>query len=197
MGTGTDVAMEAADITLIKGDLRGRGEQSGALARDGEKHQAESVFRFYLQRAGHSPSRRVCFFPYRMDASPILASAAMALSSVSVISNALRLRGFKIERGRDNGRGSNRCIDWWFVLIALTLWFFFGPRAGESAAIGASGVQEVTVVVKGGYSPDRIEVKRGHPCGCCFAREAPSCTEQLIFGELAFRNASPGSYGAH
>jgi len=71
------------------------------------------------------------------------------------------------------------------MLIAGTLWFFFGPRAGEKAALGAGGVQEITVLVKGGYSPDRIEVKRGQKVRLNFRREeSTSCTEQVILGDF-------------
>lgn len=71
------------------------------------------------------------------------------------------------------------------ALIALTLWFFFGPRASEKAAAGASGAQEITVVVQGGYSPDRIEVEQGKPVRLLFRREeSTTCTEQVIFSDF-------------
>lgn len=70
------------------------------------------------------------------------------------------------------------------ALIAFTLWFFFGPRASEKAgAVG--GAQQITVVVQGGYSPDRIEVKRGQPVRLLFRREeSTACTEQVVFGDF-------------
>ena len=78
------------------------------------------------------------------------------------------------------------------ALIAFTLWFFFGPRAAEKAAVGAGGAQEVTVVVKGGYSPDRIEVKRGQQVRLLFRREeSTSCTEQLILGDFGISKMLP------
>jgi len=71
------------------------------------------------------------------------------------------------------------------ALIALTLWFFFGPREAATAQGGEGGVQEVTVVVKGGYSPDRIEVRQGRPVRLNFRREETnSCTEQVVFGDF-------------
>lgn len=70
------------------------------------------------------------------------------------------------------------------LLIAFTLWFFFGPRASEQAS-AANGVQQMRVVVQGGYSPDRIEVKRGRPVRLLFRREeSTACTEQVIFGDF-------------
>lgn len=70
------------------------------------------------------------------------------------------------------------------LLIAFTLWFFFGPRASEKAnAVG--GVQQILVKVQGGYSPDRIEVKQGQPVRLVFRREeSTACTEQVIFGDF-------------
>ena len=49
------------------------------------------------------------------------------------------------------------------ILIALTLWYFFGERTKAEARAGASGVQEVDITVKGGYSPDTVVVKQGVP----------------------------------
>lgn len=71
------------------------------------------------------------------------------------------------------------------LLIALILWFFFGPRVAFSARVGRSGTQEVDVVVKGGYSPDRIEVRQGQPIRMNFLRkETNPCTDQVIFGDF-------------
>lgn len=78
------------------------------------------------------------------------------------------------------------------ALIAFTLWFFFGPRASEKATAGVGGAQEITVVVKGGYSPDRIEVKRGQRVRLNFRREeSTSCTEQVIFGDFGISKMLP------
>ena len=78
------------------------------------------------------------------------------------------------------------------ALIAFTLWFFFGPRASEKAAASADGVQEITVVVKGGYSPDRIEVRRGQPVRLLFRREeSTACTEQVVFADFGVSQMLP------
>ena len=53
------------------------------------------------------------------------------------------------------------------ALSLWVLWFFFGPRASEQAAV-AGGVQTIKVRVQGGYSPDRIEVKKGEPVRLLF-----------------------------
>ncbi len=78
------------------------------------------------------------------------------------------------------------------ALIGFTLWFFFGPRASEKAVAGAQGVQEISVVVKGGYSPDRIEVRRGQRVRLNFRREeSTACTEQVIFGDFGISKMLP------
>ncbi len=71
------------------------------------------------------------------------------------------------------------------ALILATLWFFFGPRASEKATAGQGGAQEIEILVKGGYSPDRIEVRQGRPVRLLFRREeATSCTEQVVFSDF-------------
>lgn len=71
------------------------------------------------------------------------------------------------------------------VLIALTLWYFFGEREKVVAETGASGAQEVQVLVKGGYSPDVIVVQAGQRIQLDFYRdETSSCSEQVVFGEF-------------
>src|SRR5262245_35211629 len=71
------------------------------------------------------------------------------------------------------------------LLIGLILWFFFGPRPSATARVGAAGVQEVDVVVQGGYTPDRIEVQQGRPVRLHFLRqETNACTEQVVFPDF-------------
>ncbi|PQV62820.1 Cu+-exporting ATPase [Abditibacterium utsteinense] len=98
MGTGTDVALEAADITLIKGDLNGVAN-SIALSKATVANIKQNLFFAFIYNVLGIPIAAGLLYPFTgWLLSPILASLAMALSSVSVVSNALRLRGFKIER---------------------------------------------------------------------------------------------------
>ncbi|MBW3635273.1 MAG: heavy metal translocating P-type ATPase [Armatimonadetes bacterium] len=100
MGSGTDVALEAADITLIQGDLRGVAN-SIALSRATVKNIRQNLFFAFIYNVLGIPIAAGVLYPFTGSLlSPILASLAMALSSVSVVANALRLRSFKIERGR-------------------------------------------------------------------------------------------------
>jgi plastocyanin domain-containing protein len=76
--------------------------------------------------------------------------------------------------------------------IALVLWYFFGEREAVAAHAGAGGVQEVTVTVKGGYSPDVIVVERGRPVRLSFYRdETGSCSEQVVFGDFRIARDLP------
>jgi plastocyanin domain-containing protein len=71
------------------------------------------------------------------------------------------------------------------ALIALTLWYFFGPRQRVVASTTAAGVQEIEVVVKGGYSPDVIVVKQNQRVRLDFYRdETASCSEQVRFPDF-------------
>ena len=78
------------------------------------------------------------------------------------------------------------------ALIALTLWYFFGERKAIAAAVGESGMQEIKVTVKGGYSPDVIVVKKDVPVRLNFYRdETSSCSEQVVFGDFGIAKDLP------
>ena len=77
-------------------------------------------------------------------------------------------------------------------LIALVLWYFFGERESVAATVNETGVQEIDVTVKGGYSPDVIAVKRGVPVRLNFYRdETSSCSEQVILGDFGIARDLP------
>ena len=96
MGTGTDVAMQSAGITLVKGDLRGIA-QAIRLSRATMWNIRENLFFAFLYNALGIPVAAGVLYPFfGWLLSPIIAGAAMSLSSVSVISNALRLRRVKL-----------------------------------------------------------------------------------------------------
>ncbi|MGA7901963.1 MAG: HAD-IC family P-type ATPase, partial [Terrimicrobiaceae bacterium] len=92
MGTGTDVAMQSAGVTLVKGDLRGIA-QAIVLSRATMRNIKQNLLFAFLYNALGVPIAAGVLYPFfGILLSPIFASAAMALSSVSVISNALRLK---------------------------------------------------------------------------------------------------------
>jgi plastocyanin domain-containing protein len=78
------------------------------------------------------------------------------------------------------------------VAIVAVLWYFFGERKAVAAATSASGVQEVKITVKGGYSPDVVVVKQGRPVRLDFYRdETASCSEQVVFGDFGIARDLP------
>jgi len=98
MGTGTDVAMESAGITLVKGDLRGIAEVA-ALFRATMRNIKQNLFFAFVYNAAGIPIAAGALYPaFGLLLSPVLAGAAMALSSVSVVTNALRLRRTRLDR---------------------------------------------------------------------------------------------------
>ncbi|WP_424361719.1 copper-transporting P-type ATPase [Methylocystis parvus] len=97
MGTGTDVAIESAGVTLLKGDLRGivRGRR---LSRATMRNIRQNLFFAFIYNAAGVPLAAGALYPtFGLLLSPTIAAAAMALSSVSVIANSLRLRRTEIE----------------------------------------------------------------------------------------------------
>jgi Cu+-exporting ATPase len=95
IGTGTDVAIEASDITLIRGDLRGV-VTAIALSRATIRTIRQNLFWAFIYNVVGIPVAAGLLYPFTgWLLSPIIASAAMSLSSVSVVANSLRLRRFR------------------------------------------------------------------------------------------------------
>jgi Cu+-exporting ATPase len=96
MGTGTDVAIESAGVTLLKGDLQGLVRARRLSATTMGNIRQNLFFAFVYNAAGLPIAAGVLYPSFGILLSPIVAAAAMALSSVSVIANALRLRNAKL-----------------------------------------------------------------------------------------------------
>ncbi|WP_112322181.1 heavy metal translocating P-type ATPase [Oceanibium sediminis] len=96
MGTGADVAVESAGVTLVKGDLRGI-VRARVLAQATMRNIRENLFFAFVYNAAGVPIAAGILYPvFGVLLSPMIAAAAMSLSSVSVIGNSLRLRGMKL-----------------------------------------------------------------------------------------------------
>lgn len=97
MGTGTDVAIESAGVTLVRGDLVG-AVQAIALSRATMRNIRQNLFFAFAYNALGIPVAAGLLYPaFGLLLSPMIAAAAMSLSSVSVIGNALRLRGLRLD----------------------------------------------------------------------------------------------------
>ena len=96
MGTGTDVAIESAGITLLKGDLRGIVRARHLSEATMHNIRQNLFFAFVYNAAGVPVAAGVLYPAFGILLSPIIAAAAMAASSVSVIANALRLRHVRL-----------------------------------------------------------------------------------------------------
>ena len=96
MGTGTDVAMESAGVTLVKGDLRGI-VRARRLSRATMRNIKQNLFFAFVYNSIGVPIAAGVLYPFfGLLLSPMIAAAAMSFSSVSVVSNALRLRGARL-----------------------------------------------------------------------------------------------------
>lgn len=96
MGTGTDVAMESAGVTLVKGDLRGI-VRARRLSRATMRNIRQNLFFAFIYNSAGVPIAAGALYPFfGILLSPMIAAAAMSFSSVSVISNSLRLRRVKL-----------------------------------------------------------------------------------------------------
>ena len=98
MGSGTDVAIEAADITLVRGDLHGVANAI-ALSKATISNVRQNLFFAFIYNVLGIPLAAGILYPFTgWMLTPIFASLAMALSSVSVVTNALRLRSFRFDK---------------------------------------------------------------------------------------------------
>ena len=96
MGTGTDVAMESASVTLVRGDLRSIARARELSRRTLANIKQNLFFAFAYNAVGIPIAAGVLYPAFGLLLSPVIAAAAMSFSSVSVISNALRLRSAKV-----------------------------------------------------------------------------------------------------
>ena len=98
MGTGTDVAIESAGVTLLGGDLGGIVAARRLSQATMRNIRQNLIFAFIYNAAGVPIAAGVLYPAFGLTLSPVVAAAAMALSSVSVVANALRLRSFRLDQ---------------------------------------------------------------------------------------------------
>ncbi|HKJ02125.1 MAG TPA: heavy metal translocating P-type ATPase [Longimicrobiales bacterium] len=193
VGSGTDIAVEASDVALMRADLGGV-TTAIQLSRQAMRTMKQNLFWAFFYNVVGIPVAAGALYPmFGLLLSPILASAAMSFSSVSVVGNSLRLRrarldGVSAPSRRPRGRPNNNYIM-------------------RNADMETTNKQVVTV--KGGYAPNVVKVKAGASVALTFDRqEASGCSAELLipafgikeslpaFGEttVEFTPSTPGEY---
>ena len=80
------------------------------------------------------------------------------------------------------------------AIALVNWWFFLAERATGAAVAGAGGMQEVSIAVRGGYSPAVVRVKSGQPVRLVFNRqETSSCSEEIVFPDFGIRRFLPAN----
>jgi Cu+-exporting ATPase len=133
IGTGTDVAMAASDVTLVGGDLHGV-VTAIALSRRTVRTIKASLFWAFAYNAALVPVAMGALYPLLgVLLSPVLAAAAMAMSSVSVVTNALRLRRFRVPAGPESILHPS-------LRERIGEYAYLGAIAGVAVAVGAAAL---------------------------------------------------------
>ncbi len=177
MGSGTAVALEASDVTLMRADLAGVTDAI-ALSRQTMRTMKQNLFWAFAYNVVGIPVAAGVLYPaFGLLLSPILASAAMAFSSVSVVGNSLRLRRARLAEAPASAPRPER-------RDAIQ------PSNGEIEIMNANALS--TVTVKGGYSPARVRVKAGEPVRVAFDRQETSgCSAEVLFPAQGIRRSLP------
>jgi Cu+-exporting ATPase len=172
IGTGADVAMEASDVTLVGGDVRGV-VTAIALSRRTIATIRQNLFWAFFYNVILIPVAMGVLFPlFGLLLNPIMAGAAMAMSSVSVVTNSLRLRSFSPPKDAEeilHPPLRRRIADVSYLLaigilalgVGVASLFIFRPQTGmEGSSIAATQYANVTLDTGGAVQPDQATTLR-------------------------------------
>jgi len=178
VGSGTDIAVEASDVALMRADLSGV-TTAIQLSRRAMRTMKQNLFWAFFYNVVGIPVAAGALYPaFGLLLSPILASAAMAFSSVSVVGNSLRLRRARLDGpvAAAGSRPSGR----------------IQPNDDTKGSTDMDTKNTQVVTVKGGYSPAVVRVKAGEPVQLTFDRQETSgCSAELLIPAFGIQESLP------
>jgi Cu+-exporting ATPase len=194
IGTGADVAIEASDVTLVGGDPRGIAAAIG-LSRATMRTIRQNLFWAFAYNVLLIPVAMGALFPaFGVTLNPAMAAGAMALSSVAVVTNSLRLRGYDARPGarRPTGGGALAQVReaWYLVVVAAASLGIAGAVMVADRAID-TGAQRIDVVAAGlRFEPSSFHVRANDWVVITLRNEDP------VFHDLAVEGLANVDVGA-
>jgi magnesium-transporting ATPase (P-type) len=165
LGTGADVAIEAAGVTLVGGDPRGVASAID-LSRATMAIVRENLFWAFAYNVLLIPVAMGALVPIGLTLNPALAAGAMALSSVAVVTNSLRLRRFDARPDASRGRPRRGPLGtlrrgWYLIGVAVASLAIAGGVMAADRAIDASAAQVDVVARNVAFEPADVRVRTG------------------------------------